>query len=177
MVDLKQLSCKRCHNRAELSSMKYDLDGRGLICPSCYEEVFVKPKKEEAVRRQLAKSPGRDILTDVRESRPAHLRPGREMTERTAIISVPAGRIEVPKAVVVKAEERHATVEKGRQLLSADPNKVKYICGHCRYKFSLRADSMVQKKCPYCGTSKVMKDEVQLGRMLQEAGEESKWRF
>ncbi len=159
MVDLKQLSCKRCHNRAELSSMKYDLDGRGLICPSCYEEVFVKPKKEEAVRRQLAKSPGR------------------EAAERTATISVPAGRIEVPKAVVVKAEERHATMEKGRQLLSADPNKVKYICGHCRYKFSLRVDSMVQKKCPYCGTGKVMKDEVQLGRMLQEAGEESKWRF
>ncbi len=159
MVNLKQLSCKRCHNRAELSSMKYDLDGRGLICPSCYEEVFIKPKKEEAVKRQLAKSPAR------------------EMAEKTTTITVPAGKIEVPKPRVFKAEERHATVEKGRQLLSADPNKVKYICGHCRYKFSLGKDSMVQKKCPYCGKGNVLKDEVQLGRMLQEAGEESKWRF
>ena len=39
---------------------------------------------------------------------------------------------------------------------SSNPNYLKYICGHCRFKFTMRLDSPRRRFCPYCGKTNLV---------------------
>ena len=56
---------------------------------------------------------------------------------------------------------------------SENPNYVKFICTHCRFKFTIRIGSPRRHFCPYCGKTNLMqvkkyKDENDL---IEEASD------
>ena len=61
---------------------------------------------------------------------------------------------------------------------SGNINYLRFICGGCRFKFTIRSDSTRKRICPYCGRTNVMqikkyKDENDL---IKEASD-SKFNF
>src|SRR3989344_4855187 len=44
-------------------------------------------------------------------------------------------------------------------------NFIKLICIDCRYKFNLRRGSRIRPTCPYCGKSRLMKDEANVDQL------------
>ena len=45
---------------------------------------------------------------------------------------------------------------------------IKIICMDCRYKFSLKKNSRIRPVCPYCGGSRLMKDEPDIDKLIRE---------
>lgn len=53
---------------------------------------------------------------------------------------------------------------------SALPSQtIKFICTNCRYKFSIKKDSRINRVCPYCGKAKLINDETTADKLLEEA--------
>jgi len=48
---------------------------------------------------------------------------------------------------------------------------VKYICGKCQYRFSLKKDSPVKVRCPYCSSENVSVDTFDVDQAIKEASE------
>jgi len=54
---------------------------------------------------------------------------------------------------------------------SKKPDKIKVICVQCRYKFSVHKDQRSAMICPYCGGTKLIKDEINAEKILKEVSE------
>ncbi len=114
MADLHLVGCSRCKGKTEISTMKYNNDGK-LICYGCYEQVFLKPKEQ-------------------------------------------AQQGTAPKTALEAHKEKHFNTE-----------REKYICTMCRYKFSLRRDSLSFRKCPYCNSAQVAPDKASMRELVKVA--------
>ena len=49
---------------------------------------------------------------------------------------------------------------------------IKFICIDCRYHFSLKKNSRINKICPYCGKNKLMVDEATANNLIDEASKD-----
>lgn len=105
------VTCSRCQQKVPISEMKYNLDGKSLICGFCAERVFSKEKKKES-------------SAETKRSQPKILRFAGE--------------------------------------------KMKYTCLDCRYKFSLREDSSVNLKCPYCNSNRIIEDRMIMEQLFAD---------
>lgn len=56
--------------------------------------------------------------------------------------------------------------------LKSDSGIIKFICVDCRYHFSLRKDSKINRLCPYCGKGKLMVDDATADKLIDEASKD-----
>ncbi|HLC74770.1 MAG TPA: hypothetical protein VJH88_02845 [Candidatus Nanoarchaeia archaeon] len=48
-------------------------------------------------------------------------------------------------------------------------HRTRFQCTSCNYKFSLRKDSRIHRKCPYCSSSKIaLRDDVTSSSVLDD---------
>jgi len=48
-------------------------------------------------------------------------------------------------------------------------DNVKYICKKCQYRFSMKKDTAVTIRCPYCSDESVAEDTFDVDQAIQEA--------
>jgi len=77
--------------------------------------------------------------------------------------------------VAMKQGAKNLQPAKQKEEVSAIPEKTKtinYICVSCRYKFSLKPDSRIPLRCPYCSKEDIMVDNSTADKLLEEASRE-----
>ena len=67
-------------------------------------------------------------------------------------------------------EDDHRVVDEQRV---KELNRIKYQCMHCRYQFSLKQDSSVERRCPNCGRKQLMevKKHKDVNDLIEEASD------
>lgn len=101
--------CNKCRNKVSLEHIRYDTNGRDLICEDCYSK---KSKNEKIERRANNKVDSK-----------------------------------------IQGE------------------RIRVICTDCRYKFSIKRNSNMALRCPYCGRTRLVKDETSVDELIKEVAE------
>jgi len=68
-----------------------------------------------------------------------------------------------------KEQEPGETPEQVSMDQSSERKYVKYVCNKCNYKFSMKKDSPVAQRCPYCGGDNIIEDNFDINQMIEES--------
>ncbi len=67
--------------------------------------------------------------------------------------------------------EKKYTRQKKNEPVVTEQKMAKYICGDCKYNFSLKESSKIARMCPYCSKPNLMVDKGDADRLLQDITE------
>lgn len=131
-------SCHLCKRKVPRSKIRYSRDGSKLVCRECYANF---PGALEDEEKPIPKEHEFSSLMEDLEPLDTS-----EFLPKTGASGVAEG---------TQASKRVTAVH-GESVEKKQPERVTYLCVHCRYKFTLGRKSSVAKKCPYCGRAELL---------------------
>lgn len=133
-------SCHICKKKVPRSEIRYSRDGSKLVCLGCnatYSDAIEEGSKGIAVPKEHE---FRGLMDDLEPLDTSEFLP-----------KGGAGRL----AEGTQASKRVIAVH-GESVEKKQPQRVTYLCVHCRYKFTIGKKSSVMKRCPYCGKTELL---------------------